>query len=324
MLCGAGSETVEPGVIPGANEPDATPTVVIGYDARSGGEDALALGRAMCEAIGARPLVLSVVPWPRFMYAEQLRIAIELETGEDLDRASSRLGGLDPLTKAIAHRSVPDGLALVADAEDSAAIVIGSSHRSSIGRVLLGNVGASLLHGAPCSVIVAPTGYCKEEHDLTRIGVAFDGSPESWCALDTGIFLAGKTGANLALVTVVEIDLPLPHPGWPALSTGELAARETEFGQEILDEAVSKVPDAISASGTLIRGSAVTELPKASAGFDLMIVGSRGSGPAGRVLLGSVSRALLGDAPCPVMVTPRDSALMRHQLAGLRAGAGAK
>jgi nucleotide-binding universal stress UspA family protein len=42
---------------------------------------------------------------------------------------------------------------------DAAAIVVGSCHRSDVGRVLAGSVGAGLLHGAPCPVAIAPRGY---------------------------------------------------------------------------------------------------------------------------------------------------------------------
>jgi nucleotide-binding universal stress UspA family protein len=38
---------------------------------------------------------------------------------------------------------------------------------------------------------------------------------------------------------------------------------------------------------------------------DLLVIGSRGSGPAGRVLPGSIAERLLHDAHCPLIVIPR-------------------
>jgi nucleotide-binding universal stress UspA family protein len=40
-------------------------------------------------------------------------------------------------------------------------------------------------------------------------------------------------------------------------------------------------------------------------GIDLLVCGSRGYGPVRRVLLGTVSAALLRQASVPVLVTPR-------------------
>ena len=36
--------------------------------------------------------------------------------------------------------------------------------------------------------------------------------------------------------------------------------------------------------------------------YDLIVIGSRGKGGIGRLLLGSVSEAVARDAPCPVLI----------------------
>ena len=53
-----------------------------------------------------------------------------------------------------------------------------------------------------------------------------------------------------------------------------------------------------------INGVAAEELIKAGEDADLLVVGSRGSGGFGRLLLGSVSSQTVHHAPCPVMVIP--------------------
>ena len=45
---------------------------------------------------------------------------------------------------------------------------------------------------------------------------------------------------------------------------------------------------------------------------DVLFAGSRGYGPLRRALLGSVSGALVRDAGCPVVITPR-SAVVAHR-----------
>lgn len=42
-------------------------------------------------------------------------------------------------------------------------------------------------------------------------------------------------------------------------------------------------------------------------GYDLVVVGSRGRGPVGRLLLGSVSTEVVGKAPCPVLVAAAET-----------------
>ena len=42
-------------------------------------------------------------------------------------------------------------------------------------------------------------------------------------------------------------------------------------------------------------------------GYDLIVAGSRGRNAVGELLLGSVSRALVRQAPCPVLVVSKDA-----------------
>jgi nucleotide-binding universal stress UspA family protein len=55
----------------------------------------------------------------------------------------------------------------------------------------------------------------------------------------------------------------------------------------------------------LVEGEPVEVLLEHSDDLGLLVVGSRAYGPLRRVLLGSVSDALLDRAGCPVMILPR-------------------
>jgi nucleotide-binding universal stress UspA family protein len=91
-------------------------------------------------------------------------------------------GGLDVTVHAYARLSAAYGLHDMAELLGGAAIVVGSSHRGPVGRVLLGTIATRLLHGSPCPVAVAPAGYEGPPPPPLRIGVAFDGKAESRAA----------------------------------------------------------------------------------------------------------------------------------------------
>ena len=75
----------------------------------------------------------------------------------------------------------------------------------------------------------------------------------------------------------------------------------------IHDAAAAGVPGDIETESRFVEGSADDVLVAESAEVDLMIVGSRGYGPVGAVLLGSASTALARAASCPIIVTPRET-----------------
>lgn len=188
-----------------------------------------------------------------------------------------------------------------AEREEVGTIVVGSPHRGAVGRVLLGSVADGLLHGAPCETLVAPRGYREEEHGPFRtIAVAYDDTPEAKAALKRAEEIALACRATIVLFTVSGPPATVPGPsGYTPAVPPESAA--------IVTRAVKGVDERLAATGRALSGIPAAEISAAceEAGADLLVVGSRGYGPALRVLLGSVSTQLMHRAPCPVLVTAR-------------------
>lgn len=183
--------------------------------------------------------------------------------------------------------------------------MVGSSHRSAIGRILIGGTGERLLSGASAPVAVAPAGYATAGAGIQTVGCGFDGSQESHRALAWAVELARTTSARLRVLSVHEATLPVSLAlggGLPTASINEVLRRQR--GEE-LAQTMSALDAHIDGTGTLLDGDARELLAGESAGLDLLVVGSRGYGPLRAVLLGSVSSALVRSAQSPLVVVPR-------------------
>jgi nucleotide-binding universal stress UspA family protein len=76
--------------------------------------------------------------------------------------------------------------------------------------------------------------------------------------------------------------------------------------REAVRVARDRCPPELRADARARTGDATTILcDEAEMGVDLLVVGSRGYGPAMRTMLGSVAAELIARAPCPVLVYPR-------------------
>lgn len=281
--------------------------IIIGYQGDERGDDALALGRVLAETLGARPVVTTVALWPAYLMSPEDRdAALHREFDEVLEVAGDRLRDLDPDTRLAEAKSAAGELIATAEGEQAAAIVIGSSHHGFLGRIALGSVGRSLVHGAPCAVAVARTGLAAEDnHHLLQVGVAFDGSAEAWGALEAGIGIAERTHGRLTVLTVADFPSYGLGSAWSAMSAPALADAERSDKQRILDLALGRVPSGLPVQGRLLTGVAGSLLAEASGEFDLLIMGSRGYGPIGRTFLGGTATHVIHSAQCSVMVLPR-------------------
>ena len=274
------------------------------------------LGRLIAETIHAELALVIALPYdPPLVGLEEYERALKEDSERLLRRAGPRLEGVRFETLVYGGDSAPRLLHDVAEREDAEMIVLGSTHRGPLGRLVPGSVAERLLAGAPCAVAVAPRGYASGEPAQVRsIGVGFDGSDESSAALTLATRVAAAAGSRLVLYAIVEPPgLASPDAAWIAISALGGEEWESETGRSAklegaLSEALERLPDGIEATGELIAGDPARVLVERSAETDLLVLGSRGYGPFRRVLLGDVSGEVMRGAACPVVAVPRAAA----------------
>lgn len=277
--------------------------LLVGIDDREGGQDALELARALSRDEGASAIVVSVLAsGPPGSPFEPLPAAQAREAEPLFAAARERLAPAAVETRAYAGGSPAAVLTRLSEAEELEAIVVGSSHRGVIGRVMVGNIATSLLNGAGADVAVAPKGYAMGEHEPPRtIAVGDDGGAESKLALQRAEAIARRSNAALKLLTVV-----VPPVAAPGMVPGVYAPQTPPEPERVMREALDSVDPALAAEPVRLDGDPALELARAcERDVDLLVVGSRGYGPLTRALLGSVSRELVKKAICPVLVARR-------------------
>lgn len=142
--------------------------------------------------------------------------------------------------------------------------------------------------------------------------VAYDGSHDAHLALTWAAEESVRTGVPVRVLSVNEL---LP-PTWGGVS-GMIVVSDTwvEDSSELLEQAEKTLAEAGvgSASSEQRSGNVVDELLRAAEDASVLVVGSRGHGAAGEVLLGSVSHHLARHASCPVVVVrePHDPGARR-------------
>jgi nucleotide-binding universal stress UspA family protein len=277
---------------PAGTPATARTRLLVGYDGTPEGEDALALARVLGAPLGAETVAACVTALPHRPGARQQLPRLEWEAEETLAAAT----GDDLERRPVVSSSAARGLFELADEEQVDMLVVGSSHHSGLGAVLAGSVGRALLQGAPCPVAIAPRDYRSQDLDRLRVlQIGYDGSPEAERALDGAIELALAAEATMRLVAVLT----------PVQTANDSSARHDAL-REAVGAARDRCPAELRADARARTGDAATILrDEAEMGVDLLVVGSRGYGPALRTMLGSVAAELIAWAPCPVLVYPR-------------------
>ncbi len=280
--------------------------VLIAVDRSASGRDALALGAVLAEVLAARPVLLAVAEVPEGLVPrEDLQAFLDTSTGDLLRGAQDAIGRRAEVRTA-ATKSPARAIHAAVEELSPSLVVVGSTERGSVGQVLPGSTAAAVLHGAGCAVAVAPRGYADEsERHLNRIGVALDGAEESSWALAAAAALAERLHGTLRLLTVCEPFHAAVGGAYPGLSVADYMSSLRREAEDLLSGARDSLPSGLDCEAEVLDGNAAEEIVRASGDLDLLLIGSRGYGLPGRILLGSVSAQVTSGARCPVIVTPR-------------------
>ena len=188
---------------------------------------------------------------------------------------------------------------LLAEAEHARELVVGSRGLGGLTGMLLGSTSATVAQHASCPVVVvhgpgAPDG---------PVLVGLDGSTASEQALAYAVQAAARAGATLRAVHAWDDLGALHSPIAPAEAppVHEIEAAALRMLAEQLASWLEKYPD-IGVEGQVVHERPAAALIELGHQARMIVVGSRGRGGFARLLLGSVSQAVVRHATCPVVV----------------------
>ena len=184
---------------------------------------------------------------------------------------------------------------LSSEARRAQLLVLGDRGLGEVAGLVLGSVAVSLAASGACPVVVVRGERAGADGPVV---VGVDGSPVSEAALAFAFDAAAARGVDLVAVhawspTAIDEELASLVEWDASAESAVLAERLAGWGQKYPQVAVRR---------TVVRDGAVRALVMASAGAQLVVVGSRGRGNAAGLLLGSVSHGVLHGAHCPVAV----------------------
>jgi nucleotide-binding universal stress UspA family protein len=302
------------------------PPILVGYDPATRDRAPVQFGAELGRYGGARLIVASVhgaVRSIELSAGQTLPFALVradedlvADCGPELSQLAEELEeqGLQAECRALPGASVARALHEAAEAEQAGTIVVGSSRRSGVGRVLAGSTAQRLLHGAPCAVAVVPQRWTRDDEERP-IGVAFVDTPDGHDALRAGLLLARRAGAALRVIHVVRATAEM-YTETESYTAGQRGKYfEDVLGEHALEaiRAMRKAIADLDPGDVPIDVDAFVDDPAEalihlSQSLRLLVCGSRGYGPARAVLLGGVSRKVVAVARCPVIVLPRGRA----------------
>ncbi len=184
----------------------------------------------------------------------------------------------------------------LSDAENFDLIVMGRRGHHKLERALVGSVTARVIGYSSKDVLVVP-------HDAVfgwqKILLATDGSKYSEAAAQRAIDFAASYGGELIILSVV--DVPAEFYGESPEAWDNLVVKARTYvdrAKEMAEAAGIKVQAFVREAETWQTIITMADEKKA----DTIIMGSHGRTGLKRLLMGSVTEKVIGNAACPVLV----------------------
>jgi hypothetical protein len=164
---------------------------------------------------------------------------------------------------------------------------MGRRGKSGLLKTMMGSTTAKVIGYASCSVLVVPR---AARVDGGAVVLAVDGSRHSDAAAVAASNFAKHCGKAVTVMSVVHEDF-------------------TERRRAEMDGAVQRVTSLLTQDGATARGELVEGRPAQAIvdmarrkNADVIVIGTHGRSGLEKVLIGSVSERVIGQADCAVMV----------------------
>ncbi len=191
--------------------------------------------------------------------------------------------------------------ALVDASETADTVVVGARGMSAARGAFMGSVSVQVAAHARCPVVIVHDTPTPEAESPVVVGV--DGSEVSSSTIAYAYEQASSRGVGLTVVHAWWLD-HIEDAGASAIWTVDwqaFAEEEKTLVAESLAGWQEKYPD-VAVRRHSVRGLPVEALIRQSQNACLVVVGTRGRGGFGGLLLGSVSQGVMHRAKCPVAI----------------------
>jgi len=262
-------------------------------DGSPGGNNAVALTLELAKACGSQVYVVQALEIVAEFQAvmPDLRCALTEEAQRNMgfiEAAAAKLGvHIQPL--------MPIGqqphAAIVAEIEKIAPdlVIMGRRGKHGLADILMGSVTARVIGHSPVNVLVVPKGASI---GFQRILVASDGSPHSEMTWKLALAMAKQAESQLIAVAV-------------APEEGDIIEAKALVHKMLTDANRAGMPlKGVSPQGVAPDAGIIHQAIKNE--VDLIIMGSHGRTGLKRLLMGSVTERVIGQAPCPVLVIKKN------------------
>jgi nucleotide-binding universal stress UspA family protein len=256
--------------------------------------------------------VLHVLDIPTWTYptivpeiSSGLFTTLEQQRQEDGEHLIQQMQSLLPSTVQTVSTCVEKGTAAevilaTAAKEQSDLIVLGSRGLGPLKELVLGSVTHNVILHSHCPVWMVN----RPMQGLRRLVIALSGVADAEAVIK---FLTAKPFPEAVEITALTVVLfPLL---WPVgIETADSVNEKiVEVARQFVDEVVSRlrrIGYRATSVVTVGRPEVAISGWAAETVADLILVGTRRPGKVERLLLGSVSHAVLHQAPCPIIVVP--------------------
>jgi nucleotide-binding universal stress UspA family protein len=258
------------------------------------------------EVLLVHVLDVPVPAYPMMMpeVAQDIYDTLERNMRDDGKRLLDRVVSLlpmdaGPVTKHLIVGSPADQIVALADKHQVGLTLLGTRGLGPVKERLIGSVAHRVVTFAPGAKLILP---CPLKL-LKQVLLPLQGSHDAEQALG---FLQQKPFREPVTITLFSV-LPHTRPPWPvdAASAQQMETHGLRHAQDFLKGTAEK----LAAMGYQTRSTAALGVPvegilkeAKAVNADLILLGSRGRHGIARIVLGSVSHALLHQAAYPLMI----------------------